>query len=43
MVEGITSIEYIQLVWMNLKGVPAEIQEKLSGDEPIKYRTNQGD
>ncbi len=26
---------------MNLKGVTSEIQEKLSGDEPIKYRINQ--
>jgi hypothetical protein len=43
MVEGIASVEYTHLVWMNLKGIPAEIQDKLSGDEPIKYRINQGD
>ncbi len=41
MIEGIVTIDYIKLVWMNLKGVSFEIHEKLSGDETIKYRINQ--
>jgi hypothetical protein len=43
MKEGAVTVDYTHLVWMNLKGLPAEIQQKLSGEEPIKYRINQTD
>ena len=43
MTEGIVTIDYTHLVWMNLKGISEEIYDKLSGDEPIKYRIYQVD